>query len=300
MRAVRHLVASAVEGLKPERVSIVDERGRLLADGANGRTGRRGSARREAGRASSAGCEAQIEEIVARDRRAAVAPACRWRPNSTSTASRAARETFDPESRVVRSTQTRTENRRPRQREGHGQCRQRAARRQRARAASPATARDASNKNEEVANYEISRTTRTGVIEGGRLKRLSVAVLVDGVYSRGANGEATYQPRPPGGARPHRGSGAHRHRLRPQPRRPGRGGQPALRRGAGAVERPKSPGFLRLPVQPDQEDDLCGCRARRARAADADRAALRRAAAGQRMRRSARAAGAGGRRIAWL
>jgi flagellar M-ring protein FliF len=34
VRAVRHLVASAVNGLKPQRVSIVDESGRLLADGA--------------------------------------------------------------------------------------------------------------------------------------------------------------------------------------------------------------------------------------------------------------------------
>ena len=57
-------------------------------------------------------------------------------------------------------------------------------------------ARDGSNKNEEVVNYEISRTTRTEVMEGGRLKRLSVAVLVDGVYARGAGGAATYQPRP--------------------------------------------------------------------------------------------------------
>ena len=31
----------------------------------------------------------------------------------------------------------------------------------------------------EVVNYEISRTTRTEVLEGGRVKRLSVAVLVD-------------------------------------------------------------------------------------------------------------------------
>ena len=36
VRAIRHLAASAVEGLKPERISIVDERGRLLADGARG------------------------------------------------------------------------------------------------------------------------------------------------------------------------------------------------------------------------------------------------------------------------
>src|SRR6185437_14367028 len=33
IRAIRHLVASAVNGLKPQRVSIVDETGRLLADG---------------------------------------------------------------------------------------------------------------------------------------------------------------------------------------------------------------------------------------------------------------------------
>ena len=38
VRAIRHLVASAVNGLKPERVSVVDESGRLLADGAARRT----------------------------------------------------------------------------------------------------------------------------------------------------------------------------------------------------------------------------------------------------------------------
>src|SRR5215813_12518954 len=34
VNAIRHLTASAVTGLKPQRVSIVDEAGRLLADGA--------------------------------------------------------------------------------------------------------------------------------------------------------------------------------------------------------------------------------------------------------------------------
>ena len=36
IKAIRHLVASAVNGLKPQRVSIVDEAGQLLADGATG------------------------------------------------------------------------------------------------------------------------------------------------------------------------------------------------------------------------------------------------------------------------
>src|SRR5436853_6402482 len=34
INAIRHLVASSVNGLKPQRVSIVDEAGQLLADGA--------------------------------------------------------------------------------------------------------------------------------------------------------------------------------------------------------------------------------------------------------------------------
>jgi flagellar M-ring protein FliF len=59
----------------------------------------------------------------------------------------------------------------------------------------PGAPRDSSNKNEEIVNYEISRTTRTEILEGGRVKRLSVAVLLDGAYAKGANGETIYQPR---------------------------------------------------------------------------------------------------------
>src|SRR2546423_10333686 len=44
VRAIQHLVASAVNGLKPERVSIVDEAGRLLPNGAPGDTGTGASA----------------------------------------------------------------------------------------------------------------------------------------------------------------------------------------------------------------------------------------------------------------
>src|ERR1700736_6015022 len=35
IRAIRHVIASAVSGLKPQRVSIVDEAGQLLTDGAS-------------------------------------------------------------------------------------------------------------------------------------------------------------------------------------------------------------------------------------------------------------------------
>jgi flagellar M-ring protein FliF len=193
VRAVRHLAASAVEGLKPERISIVDERGRLLADGAQGDANLSGLAVDEKQAAIERRLRAQVEEIVAgvvgagRSRVQVAAEIDLNRIESRS-------ESFDPESRVVRSTQTRAES----QSSGSGEGAVSVGRELPAadQQAGGNAARDASNKNEEVVNYEISRTTRTETLEGGRLKRLSVAVLVDGAYARGANGETAYQPRP--------------------------------------------------------------------------------------------------------
>jgi flagellar M-ring protein FliF len=55
--------------------------------------------------------------------------------------------------------------------------------------------RDQSKKVEETVNYEISHTTKTEVIEGGRLNRISVAVLVDGTYGKNEKGDVIYRPR---------------------------------------------------------------------------------------------------------
>jgi flagellar M-ring protein FliF len=56
-------------------------------------------------------------------------------------------------------------------------------------------ARDQSKKSEETNNYEISRTTKTEVTEAGRVNRISVAVLVDGSYSKNEKGELVYSDR---------------------------------------------------------------------------------------------------------
>jgi flagellar M-ring protein FliF len=193
VRAVRHLVASAVDGLKPERVSIVDERGRLLADGAQGDESLVGLGMEERQTAIEKRVKQQIEDIVASivgHGRARVQVSAALDSNRVESRS----ETFDPESRVVRSSQNRTENAATTEganagvtvgNELPGAQQTQGAQNQ----------RDASSKNEEVVNYEISRTTRTEVLEGGRVKRLSVAVLVDGTYDRSPAGELSYQPR---------------------------------------------------------------------------------------------------------
>ena len=57
------------------------------------------------------------------------------------------------------------------------------------------TANNKSSTTEETVNYEISKSTQTKIVEAGAIKRLSVAVLVDGVYTPDGNGATTYQPR---------------------------------------------------------------------------------------------------------
>ena len=61
----------------------------------------------------------------------------------------------------------------------------------------PAGTQENSATTEELINYEISRKTTTEVVQGGRIERLSVAVLVDGTYEKNENGELVYTPRSP-------------------------------------------------------------------------------------------------------
>ena len=196
----------------------------------------------------------QVEEIVAGivgSGRARVQVAAELDLNRIESRS----ETFDPESRVVRSTQTRAENQMTTGSGRRGQRRQRASGRQPA-AGNAAGPRDASNKNEETINYEISRTTRTEILEGGRMKRLSVAVLVDGIYAKGANGEVDLPAPPAGGTRPDRRPRPHGDRLRPESRRPGRGREPALRRQRRKPWSCKEEGLVASLLNPSKEDVL--------------------------------------------
>jgi flagellar M-ring protein FliF len=196
VQAIRHLVASGVEGLTPERVSVVDERGRLLADGAGtGGPGMAVVAATDKRVALERRLRTQVEELVAGivgGGRSRVQVSAELDLNRVESRS----EAFDPESRVVRSTQTRGETATTTNGEGQVTVGNELPGAQ-ANAQPPANApRDNSNKTEEVINYEISRTTRTEVQEAGRVKRLSVAVLVDGVYARAPNGgEPAYQAR---------------------------------------------------------------------------------------------------------
>jgi len=197
VRAIRHLAASAVRGLKPARVSIVDEQGRLLADGMADDAGI-APALDERNFAFGQRLKSQVESIISsvvgpgRARVTVSAELDHTRIQETS-------DRYDPESRVIRSTQSREEaaqSSEAAQDGGVSVGNQLPGGNQQAQAQQPGGSRDSNRKTEEVVNYEISRTTRTEVIEPGRVKRISVAVLVDGNYTKAPNGnEVTYAPR---------------------------------------------------------------------------------------------------------
>ncbi len=197
VRAIRHMVASAVNGLRPQRVSIVDEAGRLLADG-SGDDGIGEVSVDERRSSFEKRLRDQVDVIVT----SVVGPGrARTQVSADFDFNRVTQtsDKYDPEGRVVRSSQTREET--SATNEGHDNQvtvgNEIPGGNQRPGAAPEANAgpRDQSRKSEEIVNYEISKTTKTEVIEGGRINRVSVAVLVDGTYGKNDKGDVTYQPR---------------------------------------------------------------------------------------------------------
>ncbi|QWG12288.1 flagellar M-ring protein FliF [Bradyrhizobium sediminis] len=190
IRAVRHVVASAVNGLKPQRVSIVDEAGRLLADGATNDADNAIGDERRAGfeKRMRNEIEAIVSSVVGAGR-ARVQLSADFDYNKITQTS----DKFDPEGRVLRSSQTREESSASAGDNGQVTVNNELPGNQNKDNA--AVARDQSKKSEETNNYEISRTTKTEVTEVGRVNRISVAVLVDGAYVKNEKGEMVYQDR---------------------------------------------------------------------------------------------------------
>ena len=194
VRAIRHLVATAVNGLKPERISVVDETGKLLADGAAQSDPLEGAGADDRKAAYEKRLRQQVEAIVSSvvgPGHARVEITADFDLNRITQTS----DKFDPDGRVVRSSQTREESSSTGDDKAGGPVS--VGNELPGAAKQPAGgASDQNRKTEEIVNYEISRTTKTEVTEAGRLNRISAAVLVDGTYNKDAKGQLTYQPLP--------------------------------------------------------------------------------------------------------
>ena len=203
IRAIQHLTASSIDGLSPNRVSIVDTEGQLLASGTAGEDeGSAASALFEERTLAfenrlRARLETMLGDIVGAGRARVQVSAELDMNRSTRTA-----ESFDPNGQVVRSTQSRLVEDSATTPSG-GSANGGAASVANelpnpSSSASPAAAANQqSSTTEETINYEISRSTTTEVTEAGAVKRISVAVVVDGSYADDAEGNAIYQARTP-------------------------------------------------------------------------------------------------------
>lgn len=192
VRAIRHLVASSVSGLKPQRVSVVDENGRLLANGSSQNGGTDDVSGDERRIAYENRLRSQVENIVESvvgSGRARVQLSADFDYNKITETS----DKFDPEGRVLRSSQTREESSSTADNNGQVTVNNELPGTQQQNNAN--TNKDQSKKSEETNNYEISRSTKTEVTEGGRVQRVSVAVLVDGRYTKNEKGDLVYAPR---------------------------------------------------------------------------------------------------------
>ena len=192
VQAIQNLVSSAVPNLKPGRVTVVDQHAKTLSAGEDGFGAQAADGRRS-------DVEQRIAKTVTKLVEGVVGPG-KARVNVTADLNLARvtvqQETFDPDGQVVRSETTNEETSRENQPDANGAVSASANIPGGVGANGEALNQSASGRTESTTNYEISKTVRTEVQEPGDMKRLSVAVAVDGVTAAGQDGKpGAYTPR---------------------------------------------------------------------------------------------------------
>lgn len=192
--AIRNLAAAAVPGLQADRVTLLDERGELLA-GATGDGADAGVAmmddRKAAAEERIRATVTNLVESIAGPGAARVQVAVEMDMNSITEQS----ERFDPDGVVTRSTETIEENNTSAEREQQGVT-VGANVPDGGDGANAPGSQTAGSRTQETVNNEVSKTTRTEITPGGRIARISVAVAVDGTMA-GTGAQAQWRARSP-------------------------------------------------------------------------------------------------------
>jgi len=196
--AIQYLVAAAVPTLDPTRISVVDDRGNLLARGdGEENTGKGIGSKTDYLRITHENrLKEQIESLLEKSLgkgnvRAEVSALMDFDQKTVQS------ETYNPDGQVVRSTQTVEEssssNEGSNGQDGTVTVANNLPEAQGADAGGNSS-QNAANRTEETVNYEISKTVTTEVREAGLIQRLTVAVLVNGRAAVDAEGKTTYEP----------------------------------------------------------------------------------------------------------
>lgn len=192
VQAVQNLVAGAVPGLKAEQVSVIDQHGKTLSVGGSSMASRLADDRKsEVERKLAARIKELVEGVVGvgRSRVEVSADIDMARVTEQET-------TYDPDGQVIRSEQTGEENARENDPTGADGVSAGGNIPGAAVAGAGGGNTSASGSTQSTTNYEISNKTRTETREPGAIKKISVAVAVDGVTAPGAGGKpGAYTPR---------------------------------------------------------------------------------------------------------
>jgi flagellar M-ring protein FliF len=196
VRAVQNLVAGAVPNLTAAHVAVIDQHGKTLsAEGESGLGGKAAEDQRDAIEDSVRQRVRSLVEGVVGVGKARVQVSADVDMNQVTTQE----EKFDPDGQVVRSEQTNETTSKENQAAGGTATAASASSNIPGGTVTAPNSTSSGNENsgtESTTNYEISKTTTTQVQQPGTIKRLSVAVAVDGATAPGKDGKpGPYTPR---------------------------------------------------------------------------------------------------------
>ncbi len=195
VEGIRFLVAGAVPRLEASRVTVMDDRGNLLARGEDGSEGFLLDRTEDYRRAYEESLRRKLVTLLERS----VGPG---RVDAQVTAEidfdevSVTEELYDPQGQVVRSTRTteETSNRNEAGAAGGVTVGNNLPGAGAAGAEGPSS-QEQVERTEETVNYEISRKQRLQRKRGGTVRRLFVAVQVDGTYVDDGSGNRVFRPR---------------------------------------------------------------------------------------------------------
>lgn len=200
VQSIRYLVASAVPSLILDHVSIVDDRGNLLARGKDSTKAEESittqqMAQREYEQRIARSIESLLDRTLGVNKtRAEVSVDLDFDQVSSTSVQ------FDPDGQVIKSQTTSEEGANSNEISAVGDSvsiqNSLPANSHHSENTPDAQNRNQTSNTEENISYEISHSTKTYVKELGTIRRLSIAVMVDGTYKQKDDGTQEYQPLP--------------------------------------------------------------------------------------------------------
>jgi flagellar M-ring protein FliF len=191
VQAVVNLVASSVAGLTQEHITVTDNRGKVLFEPKEKDMTGMSATQMEYQRNLERNLERRIEELVAPvvGQGKVIAKVTADLDLSRATVRK---EIFDPKSQVIRSEIKSDESSRGSANVGAGPN----PRVQGENDLGASGTNQETSRTTATTNYEINREEQEIISQAGSIRRLSVAVLVDGVSTSGPDGTPQFQPLP--------------------------------------------------------------------------------------------------------